>query len=145
MRNEFTAVIERDGDWVIAYCPEINEIRRYKIDRISDLKELKESYHIPKDFQVEKYISPNMFITYRNPPKVTVEFKKKVARWVQEINPAGRITKNGSYIVEIETNSINWLYSILMKYGQYAEIVKPVKIRKAYRELVERMIGIYSQ
>ena len=23
MRNEFTVVIERDGDWYIAYCPEI--------------------------------------------------------------------------------------------------------------------------
>jgi predicted RNase H-like HicB family nuclease len=23
MRNEFTAVVERDGDWVIAYSPEI--------------------------------------------------------------------------------------------------------------------------
>lgn len=23
MKNEFTAVIERDGDWYIAYCPEI--------------------------------------------------------------------------------------------------------------------------
>jgi predicted RNase H-like HicB family nuclease len=23
MHNEFTAVCERDGDWVIAYCPEI--------------------------------------------------------------------------------------------------------------------------
>jgi len=23
MRNEFTAVIEHDGDWFIAYCPEI--------------------------------------------------------------------------------------------------------------------------
>ena len=23
MRNEFTAVVERDGDWFIAYCPEI--------------------------------------------------------------------------------------------------------------------------
>ncbi len=23
MRNEFTAVIERDGNWYIAYCPEI--------------------------------------------------------------------------------------------------------------------------
>ncbi len=23
MQNEFTAVIERDGDWYIAYCPEI--------------------------------------------------------------------------------------------------------------------------
>ena len=23
MQNEFTAIIERDGDWHIAYCPEI--------------------------------------------------------------------------------------------------------------------------
>lgn len=23
MHNEFTAVIERDGDWFIAYCPEV--------------------------------------------------------------------------------------------------------------------------
>jgi predicted RNase H-like HicB family nuclease len=23
MRNEFTAVVERDGEWYIAYCPEI--------------------------------------------------------------------------------------------------------------------------
>ena len=23
MRNEFTAVIERDGEWYIAYCPEV--------------------------------------------------------------------------------------------------------------------------
>lgn len=23
MRNEFTALFERDGDWFIAYCPEI--------------------------------------------------------------------------------------------------------------------------
>ena len=23
MKNEFTAVIERDGDWFVAYCPEI--------------------------------------------------------------------------------------------------------------------------
>jgi predicted RNase H-like HicB family nuclease len=23
VRNEFTAIIERDGDWFIAYCPEV--------------------------------------------------------------------------------------------------------------------------
>lgn len=23
MRNEFTAILERDGDWYIAYCPEM--------------------------------------------------------------------------------------------------------------------------
>jgi predicted RNase H-like HicB family nuclease len=24
MHNEFTAIIEKDGDWYIAYCPEIS-------------------------------------------------------------------------------------------------------------------------
>jgi len=24
MRNEFTAIIERDAEWFIAYCPEIS-------------------------------------------------------------------------------------------------------------------------
>lgn len=23
MRNEFTAIIEKDGEWLIAYCPEV--------------------------------------------------------------------------------------------------------------------------
>lgn len=23
MHNEFTAVFERDGDWIVAYCPEV--------------------------------------------------------------------------------------------------------------------------
>jgi predicted RNase H-like HicB family nuclease len=23
MKNEFTAIIEKDGDWYIAYCPEV--------------------------------------------------------------------------------------------------------------------------
>ena len=23
MENEFTAIIERDGDWFVAYCPEV--------------------------------------------------------------------------------------------------------------------------
>lgn len=23
MHNEFTAIVERDGDWFVAYCPEI--------------------------------------------------------------------------------------------------------------------------
>ncbi len=25
MKHEFTAIIERDGDWYVAYCPEIPE------------------------------------------------------------------------------------------------------------------------
>ena len=40
MRNEFTAVIERDGRWHIAYCPEIpgaNGQRRTKAAAVRSL------------------------------------------------------------------------------------------------------------
>ena len=45
MRNEFTAVFERDGEWYVAYCPEIpgangqgrtkSEARRSLLDAIA--------------------------------------------------------------------------------------------------------------
>jgi predicted RNase H-like HicB family nuclease len=42
MRNEFTAVIEREGDWVIAYCPEVpgaNGQGKTKDEALSSLRE----------------------------------------------------------------------------------------------------------
>ena len=42
MRNEFTAVVERDGEWFIAYCPEIpgaNGQGRTKQEALASLKE----------------------------------------------------------------------------------------------------------
>ena len=45
MRNEFTAIIERDGDWFVAYCPDLpgangqgrskDEARKSLVDAIS--------------------------------------------------------------------------------------------------------------
>ena len=42
MRNEFTAVVERDGKWFIAYCPEVpgaNGQGRTKDDALASLRE----------------------------------------------------------------------------------------------------------
>lgn len=42
MHNEFTAVVERDGDWFIAYCPEIpgaNGQGKTKVEAIRSLSE----------------------------------------------------------------------------------------------------------
>ena len=42
MHNEFTSIVERDGDWVIAYCPEIpgaNGQGKTKDDCLKNLSE----------------------------------------------------------------------------------------------------------
>ena len=58
MRNEFTAVIERDGEWFIAYCPEIpgangqGRTRDECIENLADAIELiledRQQVRIPK-------------------------------------------------------------------------------------------------
>jgi len=42
MHNEFTAIVERDDDWFIAYCPEIpgaNGQGKSKVEAIKSLSE----------------------------------------------------------------------------------------------------------
>jgi predicted DNA-binding transcriptional regulator YafY len=42
-----------------------------------------------------------------------------------------------------KTNSIEWLFSILMKYGQYAEIKKPKKVQQIFYNLIDSMLKMY--
>ena len=42
MHNEFTAVIDRDGEWVVAFCPEIpgaNGQGKTKVEALTSLKD----------------------------------------------------------------------------------------------------------
>ena len=42
MHNEFTAVVEQDGDWLVAYCPEIpgaNGQGKSRDEALSSLRE----------------------------------------------------------------------------------------------------------
>ena len=43
MRNEFTAVVERDGRWYIAYCPEIPGANGQGRTKAAALKSLAEA------------------------------------------------------------------------------------------------------
>ena len=43
MRNEFTAVIERDGDWYIAYCPEVPGANGQAISKQEALNSLRDA------------------------------------------------------------------------------------------------------
>jgi predicted RNase H-like HicB family nuclease len=69
MRNEFTAVFERDGEWYVAYCPEIpgangqgqskEEARRSLADAIALILEDRREEGlrgVPPDAEQEKVI-----------------------------------------------------------------------------------------
>ena len=48
MHNEFTAVFERDEDWVIAYCPEIPGANGQAVEKPFEPENLQARIVIPK-------------------------------------------------------------------------------------------------
>jgi predicted RNase H-like HicB family nuclease len=46
MRNEFTAIVERDGEWFIAYCPEIPGANGQGKTKAECLKNLSEAIEL---------------------------------------------------------------------------------------------------
>jgi predicted RNase H-like HicB family nuclease len=46
MHNEFTAIVERDGKWFIAYCPELPGANRQGKTKTACLKNLAEAIRL---------------------------------------------------------------------------------------------------
>lgn len=46
MHNEFTAVIERDGEWYVAYCPEVSGANGQGVTRDEALASLSDAIRL---------------------------------------------------------------------------------------------------
>ena len=43
MHNEFTAIVERDGEWFVAYCPEVPGANGQGMSKAESIKSLSEA------------------------------------------------------------------------------------------------------
>jgi predicted RNase H-like HicB family nuclease len=54
MRNEFTAIVERDGEWFIAYCAEVPGANGQGRTREECLENLREAITLMLDYRREE-------------------------------------------------------------------------------------------
>jgi len=92
MHNEFTAIIERDGDWFIGYCPEIpgaNGQGRTKDECIDSLKAAvslilmdrrEDGFRDLPDDALREVITIEWTRSPSGMPKVATDLKQKAGR-----------------------------------------------------------------
>ena len=54
MRNRYTAVVQRDGKWFIAFCPEVTEANGQGKTREACLESLAEAIELVLDYKREQ-------------------------------------------------------------------------------------------
>lgn len=131
-------LVHSPGAWYLsAYCHLRQDIRNFRLDRISNLELLPATFQRPANFQMGK----------REPERgsilVHVLFDSEVARWVRESrsyfivneeeNAAGLLV---TLKVRQESEVLQWLLS----WGRHMRVLEPETLRKRLAEEAEAML-----
>jgi proteasome accessory factor B len=143
-------IVEHRGSlYLVAYAPERNALRHYKIDRI-DAAELTEfTFQRPEDFDLSKHLSGS-FGVYQESGDVTVRlrFVPSVARYVKEKawHPSQQLEpqRDGGLIASFRLAGVTEIKSWLLSFGPQVEVLEPDSLRSAVANDAIALANLYS-
>jgi proteasome accessory factor C len=129
-------IVESAGRWyVIAWCEKVQDIRRFRAERILEARLL------PQDFRPQVLFKPikdpKELLSADETVTAQVAFSKKIARWLKEKYPEGREQRDGRYVVTFQVADPAWFVREVLQYGAEAEVLGPEGLREAVRRMVQ--------
>lgn len=136
--------------YLVAWAPERNGFRNYKVDRITDALTLDLRFTRDLNFDIQKYLA-NTFGIYQGtgePQQVRVRFTASVARYVEEKHWHNTQTlhrqRDGSLIAEFQLSDFHELINWILSFGREAEILEPQSLRAEIASTISAMSEIYN-
>lgn len=142
-----------DGNSIhaIGFCPEIGEIRTFKVERIKSVRVTRDRFEPPAAFDIEEYTSRAWGIWHNDkaaPKTITVLFSAAVAERVREtVWHATQVLEDrpdGSILFRAVVAEPLEMYPWIRGWGADAEILEPAELRERFRAEVARMARLYG-
>jgi len=138
-----TLIIQGVIWYLFAYCLLRKDYRLFKISRIEQEKLgafFKEREYDLQEFPWEKAWEDSP------PVSIVLKFSKDVAMRVKENFPNYEISKNpdGSLLVSFSSSLGEWIYSLILSYGQFVEVLEPEFLRTDISQRLKKTINLYS-
>lgn len=147
--HPYSFVEHKNAIYLLAFDPNAQKIKEYKLDRIEDVNPIKETFVKPADFNAETYLS-NSFGVYpgdSEPFEVIVQFSASVARYVLESRWKGCVSlekaTDGRVLGVFSLSSTLELKSWVLGFGASAEIVSPQSLRNEIAADVAALAALY--
>lgn len=130
-----------DTWYLLAYCHLRQAVRSFRLDRLSQLKVLDQTFELPADFSME-------------PPeedesrKVTVRvlFDEEAAPWVREARAyavAAVDEKADGLLITYRVNEARDLLQWLLSWGSHARVLEPTYLREELAEEARKIFSLY--
>jgi predicted DNA-binding transcriptional regulator YafY len=141
-------VRHRGSLYLIAFAPEHDQVRLYKIDRIESVAVDAFTFQRPRDFDMAKHLAGSFGI-YDGDHEVTVvvKFLPAAARYVLESrwHRSQVLTRqrDGSLLARFQLSSTVEIKSWVLGFGGSAVVLEPEELRAEIARELEQMIQFY--
>lgn len=138
-----TLVMKSFSWYLLAFCKLRNEFRVFRLQRMHNV-EISNEHFVRREVAYAEY-----FMTDNDKRKreiVSIKFNKNVKQRITEIFNNNQLTikSDGSIIVEFETPIDDWIYSLILNFGENAEVLSPEYLRVEVAKKIKKMNKIYS-
>jgi predicted DNA-binding transcriptional regulator YafY len=146
----YRVVFSRHSWYVIGRSSIHRSVRTFNLTRIRQLEPTEDSYEIPRNFSLDRYLGNAWHIVPDADPDsdITVRFGKKVARNVAEVkwHKTRRLkwTDDGALEFTAKVKGLKEISWWILGYGDQAEVIKPPELRKLVATHARRMLRKYK-
>jgi len=146
----YQLVLSEHSWYVLAHSSMHKEVRTFNVARIESLALLAERYSIPKSFSIERHFGNawTMIPDHGQDSRVAVRFSSMVAKNVEQVNwhPTQRtkLLPDGTLIFEATVSGLSEVVWWIIGYGDQAEALHPLKLRKMVAQRARNMAAKYG-
>ena len=139
--------------YLVAIAKEHNEIRHYKIDRLSGVEPSDVQFVPPESFDLKQHLSGTLGVYAPNSGeqlrKIRIRFAPEAARYIQEhrwhesqhLEPL----PDGSLICSLQLASLLEVESWILSFGPRAEALEPEELRESVRISMSQSLENYQR
>jgi predicted DNA-binding transcriptional regulator YafY len=148
--SPYRLVFSRHSWYVIGRSSLHRSVRIFKLTRIRELELTDDSYEIPRNFSLDRYLGNAGHIVPDSGPdyEMVVHFRKKVARNVAEVKwhktQSLEWNDDGTLNFRVKVSGLSEVSWWILGYGDEAEVIKPSALRKLIATPSRKMLRKYE-
>lgn len=143
-------VWHRHALYLVAFAPEHDEIRHYKVDRVDDVDVQTLRFNRPNNFDLEAHLQNAFGIYVTDGPvcRARIRFLPSAAKYVREHawHPSQTLSdqRDGSVIAEFQLSDLTELKSWILSFGASAVVEKPDELRNEIVDTARAVLESYQ-
>lgn len=149
--HPYALVFHKGTLYLVGWSCDHDEIRTFKVDRISDVDVQGLQFPKPREFQIQKHLAGafGLIRSDGSPTTVRVRFRPTVVRILEEkqFHDSQMLTKrrDGSADVEFRLTAFEEFLTWILSFGPHAEILEPPYLREELAETLRGTLDVYER